>query len=545
MKYINIKRFKFSTILKNLNTIVNNFLKIFNFIDFKKYDVRKISKYLDIKRLDFTLVSKYFNLRTYNFGSIRKVKFLNSKFLLFHLPASIVFFGLLYLIIPSFYNYEKSRFEKVICNNQKIKCSIKGDVSYSFYPTPRIKIKNLIVNDLLEKKKDIIKVENATIKLSFKNLLAKEKHKYKTILLNQYEINLDLKKIKKYKNFFKKTTNLKPIFFTKGQIIFFNGDDYVATINNADINIEFLKHSIDTILKGKFLGDDLYISLNSKKDENKMFTDIILKMSHINFLTKANITHSGGDKNITSGNILIKKDKNRITAVFDYKDNELLIKKSNVRNAFLDGKLEGKINFLPYFDFDLDLNLASLNFTKLYNYFLSLDKDSQKKLFNINNKINGKLNFSSDKIYSSYNLSKSFESRIKFYNGNISIEQFLLNFGKLGAADILGTVQNDEKFTNFKFESNIFIDNKKKFLSKFGVYNRKNIHSNLFISGNFDLKNIRISFYEISNGEKNNTEHINFIEEEFNDLILENGYEKLFHFPTFKEFIKSITSENN
>ena len=186
-----------------------------------------------------------------------------------------------------------------------------------------------------------------------------------------------------------------------------------------------------------------------------------------------------------------------------------------------------------------------MNFTKLYNYFLALDKNDQKNIFNINNKINGKLNLSLDKIYSNYNLVQSLESRMKFYNGNISIEQFLLNFGKLGAADILGTVHNDKKFTNFKFESNIFLDNQKKFLSKFGIYNQQNMPSNLFISGNFDLENIRISFYEISNDGKSNSEDVNYIEKEFNYLMLEDDYKKLFHFPKFKEFIKSITSENN
>ena len=152
---------------------------------------------------------------------------------------------------------------------------------------------------------------------------------------------------------------------------------------------------------------------------------------------------------------------------------------------------------------------------------------------------------SSDKIYSNYNLTQSLESRIKFYNGNISIEQLLLNLGKLGAADILGTIHNSEKFSNFKFESNVFVDNEKKFLSKFGIYNKTNIPSDLFISGNFDLKNTRISFYEISNIKKSNSEDINYIENEFNDLMLENGYKQLFHFPRLKELIKTITSENN
>ena len=140
---------------------------------------------------------------------------------------------------------------------------------------------------------------------------------------------------------------------------------------------------------------------------------------------------------------------------------------------------------------------------------------------------------------------KSFESRIKFNNGSILVEQFLINLGKLGAADILGTINSDKKFTNFRYESNVFVDNQKKFLSKFGVYNKKSIPSNLFISGNFDLQNIRNSFYEISNNEKFNKENVNFIEQEFNDFMLIDGYESLFRFPRFKEFVKSITSEIN
>ena len=155
------------------------------------------------------------------------------------------------------------------------------------------------------------------------------------------------------------------------------------------------------------------------------------------------------------------------------------------------------------------------------------------------------MGLSADRVYSSYNLVKSFESRINFNNGNIQVDQFLINLGKLGAADILGSIKNDKKFTNFKYESNVFIDNQKKFLSKFGIYNKETIPSNLFISGNFDLQNIRNTYNEISHGDKLNIEDINFIEQEFNDLMLMDGYENLFRFPKFVEFVKSITDETN
>ena len=527
-----ISKYIFSGINKSIKFIIYDFLKIYKLIDPRRLDFKKVYKYLDIRRYDFYRINKKINLTNYKYVPIYFVVF-------------VIFMGFVYVVIPKFYSYDKSKIAKTVCINQNVECLIKGKVYYSFYPTPRIKIKDLIINDLFEKKDTLMTVKNTVIKLSIKNLLAKEKHKFKKIKFNNFEINLNSKNFKEYKNIFIKKINLIPITFAKGQIIFFDGKNYVATINNANLYLKFMQDSIDAILKGKFLNDDIYVNLNSKVVDSKSFTDIILKMSNINFLTKVNFINSEKDKNIRNGNLLIKKGKNRITAVFDYKDNELVINKSNLRNTFLDGKLEGKITFLPYFNFNLDINLDSINFTKLYNYLLALDEKKQKNLFKINNKINGKFSLSSDKIYSSYNLVKSIESRVKFNNGNILIEQFLINLGKLGASDLLGTINNDKKFTNFRFESNIFVDNQKKFLSKFGIFNKKDLPSNFFVSGNFDLENLRASFYEVSGSEKLSNDDINFIEQEFNDFMLEDGLESLFLFPKFKEFIKSITSETN
>ena len=591
MKYINFKRFKFSTIFKNINFkryerilanvaefvifiieyvfsriyrnfnyIRHHFLKTYNKIDFKKYNFSRIYRYIEIRRYNFSKIFKFVDLKRLNFNKayknldIRRLDFykkskkiilINYKYLSIYFVAFVIFIGLVYLIIPTFYSYDKSKVEKAICKNKNIECLIRGEVNYSFYPTPRIKIKDVIIKDFFEKKNTLVKVEHTVIQLSIKNLLTKEKHKFKKIELDNFEINFDLKNFKKYKNIFEKKINLIPAVFTNGRIVFLDGKDYVATINDTNLNLILEEYSKEAVLKGKFLNDNIYISLNSKKVDNKSFTDIILKMSDLNLLTKTNFFNSEKDKNIINGNILIKKDKHRFTGVFNYKDNEITINKSNLKNIFLDGKLEGKIKLFPFFDFNLDLSLNNINFTKLYNYFLAKNEKKQKNLFKINKKINGKLSLSSDKIYSSYNLVKSFESRIKFNNGDILVEQFLINLGKLGAADILGTINNGEKFTNFKYESNIFVDNQKKFLSKFGIYNKQNIASNLFVSGNFDLKNTKISFYEISSEAKLSNDDVNFIEKEFNDFMLTDGYQSLFRFPKFKEFIKSITSEIN
>ena len=117
--------------------------------------------------------------------------------------------------------------------------------------------------------------------------------------------------------------------------------------------------------------------------------------------------------------------------------------------------------------------------------------------------------------------------------------------GKLGAADVTGIIKSNKKFSNFKFENNIFVDNLKRFYNKFGIFNKQNISSNVFISGNFDLVNLRLRLNEISDDKKFKDEEVAYIEKEFNDLVLEDGYASLFNFLKLKEFLKLIATEIN
>jgi len=539
MKYFDFKRYKLSTILKKINFSRYNFLKDFNFVNFKKLDLKKNYKYISFLRSYLVKLLNYLNPRRYNY-SIKKNNLIKSRFIIKHLPLTIIFFGFLYFSIPTLYKYEKKNIENLICENKNIKCTISGNINYNFLPTPRIKIKDLVVSNLNDKEIILLSAKKVILKLSLKNLIVKDKHKFKTIEINNYEINVNLKKLKNFSSIkFEKI----PVKLLKGQITLLDNNVYVATIDEANLSLSLQEHPNKITLRGKFLGDDIYIRSLSKMTKQKLTTKIKLKMSNLNLLTKIKF-FSSKKKNI-NGNVLIRKDKFRFTGIFDYKDNAIIISESNLRNIFLDGKLEGKIELSPYFNFNLDLNLNSINFTKLYSYLLNLSEKDQKNLFEVNNKINGNLNLSAEKVYSSYNLVKSLESRVKFSNGNILIDQFLINLGKLGAADISGDIKNNNKSSNFKYEGNFFIDNEKKFLSKFAIYNLKNISSNLFFSGNFDLKNIRNSFYEISNNEKLNNDDINFIEKEFNEYMLSDGYNNLFRFSKFKEFIKLILSDSN
>ena len=141
MKYFNIKRNKFSTITRSLSNFTGRILNFLKFINLKK-----TYKYLEGKIYQLTKTFKYLDLRKLNvLDAIKKIKIGGNRFLTFHLPASIIFFGLLYILIPTFFVYDKSVIEKIICTS-KVNCVIKGKISYNFFPTPRLKLNDLKIN---------------------------------------------------------------------------------------------------------------------------------------------------------------------------------------------------------------------------------------------------------------------------------------------------------------------------------------------------------------------------------------------------------------
>jgi len=573
--FILIIKYIFFGILKSVNFIRYNFLRIYKNIDFKrhksnlvlaigsvvffiKYIFSRIYKISNLRRFNFSRIYKSFDPNRYNFLKIYKlddfkifklstilriIYLKKNKYIPLYGAGFIIFSVLIYLTIPMFFNYDKSKLENMICKDLNIKCLIDGKIGYSFLPSPRIKIKDLIIQDFVDKKRALGKIEDVAIKLSFYNLSNKNKLNFTKIVLQNAEINFDLHELKKYKKFFEKKFSSKPINLKKGEINFFNGEKNIATIKDIKFKYKTSKNTEEAILKGNFLNDDIYINLKNKKKDNNLSRVFILKL--LDTKTKVDVFNSSLDKNIISGNVSFKKGKNRLTSIFDYKEDQIIFKQSNLRNAFLDGKFDGIVKFLPYFNFNLNVDLSSLNFNSLHSSLVALDEKNKKNLFKVNEKINGQLNLSVDKIFSKRTLIDSFESRIKFINGNILIEQLLLNLGKIGAADITGVIENNKKFSYFKFENNIFVDNLKRFYNKFGIFNKQNISSNVFISGNFDLVNLRLRLNEISDDKKFKDEDVAYIEKEFNDLVLEDGYASLFNFLKLKEFLKLIATEIN
>ena len=555
MKFLNIKKYKIYNIFNNLNLskLVHINFKIYQV--FKKHNFNKALdglynnayKIIQSSYNSTYKVIKNFSYKNLNFPKISlKTDIRKYKSYQIHILGFFIFFMASYLVLPFFFNYNKEQIENTVCKELKIKCKIEGKITYSFLPSPRIKIENLVIEDFAKKNTILAQIKKTELKISIFNLYSKEKIKYKKIIFKDPVLNIKLGYFQKYKDYYLGEFKLLPIVINKGIINFTEKKNIIMSIKKLNFKYKPKKNKSKTILKGEVFNDKILITIKSIKKENEPLQIFVVKLANHDLYTKIKLFDNKSDlKNSNSGNALIKKGKNKLTADFDYKNNKIVIKNSNLRNSFLDGKLDGEIKFSPFFDFNLNLNLNSTNFNQLFKKLVSLKDEDRKKLFKINKKLNGKINLSINKIFSKHTFIRSLESEMKFVNGNIILDRALLNLGKVGATDINGVIKNGKSFSNFKFESNIYIDNLKYFYSKFNIYNKPKEPYSLFVGGNLDLKNLNLRLTEITDNNKFKESDVSYIEKEFNNLFFENNYKSLFDYDSLKNFVKSMNDENN
>jgi len=525
-KYNIFKRYNFSTFIKRISIKKYNPITLIKKLNFKKY---KPLFYLS----NFAIKKVLKNLQYLILKQLKRIKIKSFKSVPLYGVGFVLFLTFVYIIIPKFYDYKSMNIEENICAEYNLKCPKAEDIKYKILPYPKLVIKNLKFYNKFDTQVFLGNVKELELGISLKNIFNREKIvKIEKFKLNEVNLNFDFLKIPEYKKIFFSLKNPKPIIIKKGKISFYKDKKYISSIENPVLKFLFEEKKDEIILKGNFLGEKIFI--NFEKSDN--LKNLVIKIPAINFISKIEMTKN-------ENKALVRLDKNRFTGIFEYKDDKITIKKGSLRNIFLDGKVDGVVNFSPYFDFILNVDLNSFNFNRLYSHLFELNSINEKELFNLGNKLNGQINLSINKILSKYDLIKSLESRLVFKNGSISVNQLLLNLGKLGAADINGRLNNDMDNRNFSFEQNIFIDNEKYFFRKFGIYNKESISNSLFVSGKFSLKNLKMHLNEISNTKKINENDISFIEKQFNIILLSDGYKSFFNFPNFKGFVRLVLGE--
>ena len=108
-----------------------------------------------------------------------------------------------YFIRPYFLNFnsEKEFIENKINREFKINGKIKGNINYNFFPSPRIKIKNIEIK-FNQRSEKISKIDNSYIILSPLSLTSIKNFKFNNFLVSEQKVKVYPKDIKNYLIYF-------------------------------------------------------------------------------------------------------------------------------------------------------------------------------------------------------------------------------------------------------------------------------------------------------------------------------------------------------
>jgi hypothetical protein len=461
------------------------------------------------------------------------------KYFLFYVLSFICFTLFVYLAIPFFFNYSnfKSTLEDKILLNFGTKVAISGDVRYQFLPSPRLKIKNLKIKDYLNEKKYIGKIDTIILHVPFKKLVKLKKIDFEEIQVVKSDIVIDYENLGLYKSFFKEKFKSKPIKFLNSKLTIRENNKKIFSVTN--INFAFnSSESLDSIkLTGNFLTDKISINFQNKHKQKKPLKIILVKLDDMNFNLRLDL--SSDETKYPIGSFDMRYLSNRFKGDYIYQDSAIKLLSSNFSNPYAKGAIQGKIEIKPFLYFDLQVEAEKLNFKNIFKDIENLDSNEQTQLFIPNKSINGKLSLDVKKLHTSSKLVQSIESELEFRNKDIIIHKLLLDLGKIGASDIQGKVITDQKYTKLYFDQNFYLDNNKIFFNRFDLKNFSDIN-NLNFAGEINLSNFLLKLNSVSFEEELSLEDLNFIEENFNQILFEKQLNSFFNYLNLKYFLELV-----
>lgn len=449
---------------------------------------------------------------------IKSIFFLKYLILIF----SISLFS--YLFIPKFLNYEKQidYIENLLLKNYNINLVDHSRISYDIFPSPRINIYNTTVN--FKKHNINSKVDKLQLVLKFSSIYNNNNLNLKKIVLKRSVLNFN---IDNFKYFIKYIFDLNgDIYIQESKIVLKNYKNNIFVLDDVKFNNK------NFFLKSTIAGNKFNIKF-SKKNNNY---NLVMSSPNLGLHTKINFTEDSTYENY-SGLAKIKILDSNIKIQF--KNNEKIeINKSYFRNNFLSTTVDGTIEFNPYFNFNLLLDLDYLNIKKIIsqNIFKNIHKFAS-----INSKLNGdiKLTYNEKKINSRYlNEANIF---ISFVNGDIKINKFYL-LSDVGDFDLKGIITNINGFPKLNFYIIINLLDEKKLFKRFKLKSSNdNLIKKIHLDGNINLSSYKINFTNIlSNKNKLKQEDLKFYENSLENLLIDNDLGDLFNYKKIKNFITEI-----
>ena len=453
-------------------------------------------------------------------------RFFRFIFFLRYLFVLFIVAIILFLIIPSFLNYEKRSevFKKYIANNYGFKISKYESVKYQLFPFPNFEFTNPKIN--FDSSSVELNVKKLRIYPKLLSIYNNENFQSNKIVLNKSNIilgTLDLKFV--VKEFFTKKNKL---YFDDLNIGFYDETSLLVSLENIKFtNFGFKKN----IVVGNIFGKEF------KAKVNKSLNKISFKIHKSGINVDVSLDEKN-HKNSINGIFKSKILNTNLKFNFIYDEKSINIYNSFFRSQNLSFENNNLIVFEPFLDIksnfkidDIDIEIFNkFKIEKLLTYKNLLKQINSKNEINFNSKkfsrnFIDKLDLKFDLAYGRLNYSK-----------NISISNNIFN--------CKGRINLLEEFPLLFFDCSINSNTKRDFFKIFDINVKKeNNIFNLNIKGNLSVINNKINFKEISmnNNYKASNTDLDYFKEKFENILFEDNFIKIFNLKKIKEFILEIS----
>lgn len=399
---------------------------------------------------------------------MRKILLKLNKFHVIFVVFGIFFSSILFLSIPSLFDYQKLR--KII--NYQIESEFNfyivdgKNIKYRFFPSPHLLIENSSLILETDDNSKISDIKSAEIYISLFKLYKKQ-IEIKKIKISNINLNFNNKTFNQFMNHLN-TKRIKNLFIDKSKFFYFNSNNEattIALIKNLNYLINPKTNQKKLKINGKLFDTNFnfnWVKVNVDNSEFEFnFTRPNIRIS--NTFTKIDKINSKGEYKI---NFLNKKIENAY--LFD--GNKIFIEsnQNKIDNFFFNGNL---ILDPFFFDINATINRQNINtvLTNILNNFFNF-KD------NIHQNLNGKLKLDFPKIDNAYFNKASLKFNIS--DKKISLKESKFNVRNIGFLEIKKNFfYTSEDQVYFVSQIEVTITNQEEFYRRFSVpiKNRKNL----------------------------------------------------------------------
>ena len=460
---------------------------------------------------------------------------INTNSFKYIISTIIIFFSVvIYLSLPSFYNYESfdNNLKKKLAKEFKLNFKNINGIKYNFFPRPHFIVENASFG-FLNQDNEVAEIKKLKINLSIKNLNKLERMEISKLLINKGNFNFTQKE---FNGFIKHMNNNihKPISIKNSNFFLKNEDGDILSISNSK-NFEYF---IDRKNKEKKLNiNGNLFGTNIKYNWTKSYVQFNQTKSKLSFdnpnIEILNTIKKNLDKNFSIANSKITFLNNITNLNYKFDKNKIeFLDKANQQNKNFRNKIKlmGEIDLKPFF-FDLNIYLANLKLENILQViFFNIDRLDNKVHPNFNGKVKLQLNKLNNRLFENLDFNIKFsESNIMFEDTKIDIK----NIGKIHFNNIRSLEKDDKLYlkTNAKIE----IVNKKQFFQRFLISKKDrslikdlyvdieiNLDENKYYLSNFYFKDsikdeIDMDYNEIANFQKLTV----LVREEFSNLMKE------------------------